>query len=131
MKTAIDDNFIKQVYKTSLSIWAFGVLVTWSIGGSYAAVGWTLGSMVSAGILRSLEWIVRRAFVPGAEDARSSLLKFSLIKLAIIAVVLSVVVLVGGRSFALVGGFCAGAVLTQGVIFLKAIGTMIFQRSNN
>ena len=131
MKKTIDDDFIKQVYKTSVYIWAFGVLVTWSIAGPLAAIGWTLGSALSVGILCSVEWIVKRAFVPEASDARGALAKFSLIKLLIIMAVLSIIILAGGRNFALVGGFCAGVVLTQGVIFLKTLGTLISQRSND
>lgn len=130
-RTEIDDNFIKRTYRTSGYVWAIGVLASWAIAGAYAAVGWTLGAAVSVGILRSLEWIVRRAFVPGASDARGDLARFSLVKLVVVAAVLAGIVLLGGRSFALVVAFCAGVVLTQAVIFLKVLGMLICQYSND
>ena len=38
------------------------------------------------------------------------------------------VVLVGGRSFAFVGAFCAGLLLTQAVIVAKVLGMLVAER---
>jgi len=127
----IDGAFIKRVYRTSAFVWAFGVPAAWCVAGPLAAIGWTLGSGVSFGILWSLEWIVRRVFVPGAVGARRDLARFSILKLVALAVVLIGVVGLGGRSFSLIVGFCAGVVLTQAVIFLKVVGKLICNYSND
>jgi len=126
----IDESFIGRVYGTSAIVWACGVAIAWGLGGTDAAAGWTLGSGLSLGTLRSLEWIVRRSFVPKSLNAQRSLAKFSLAKLAILALVLSGIVIVEGRSLALVLGLCAGVVLTQTIVVLKVLGMLINQRMN-
>ena len=131
MTREIDEAFIGRVYKTSAYVWAVVAIVSLIAWNWLAAVGWTVGSAVSFGILRSLDWIIRRTFVPGSTSAQSGLAKFSLIKLAVITIIIVVMVLLGGRSFALIVGFCAGVVLTQAVIFLKVLGMLICQHSND
>lgn len=128
MRTQIDEAFIGRVYKTSAYIWAFGLAVCLICGQYYAAIGWTIGAGVSVGIMRSLEWVVRRSFVPGNNGARAELAKVSIVKLLIIAAILSVIIIAGGRSFALVAGFCAGLILTQAVIVLKVLGMLVSGR---
>jgi hypothetical protein len=125
--TTLDDSFINRVYRTSAYLWAFGLLVCAPIGGLPAALGWTLGAAVSMGTLCSLEWIVRREFVPGKSAAGRSLARFSLVKLPIVALMLVGIVLVGGRSFEMIASFCAGVVLTQTVVFLKVMGMLANQ----
>ncbi|MCL5104733.1 MAG: hypothetical protein M1133_11560 [Armatimonadetes bacterium] len=130
MKTKIDKAFIKQVYRTSAFIWAFGVVVCLRLGRYDAAIGWTLGSAISMAVLRSLEVVVRASFVPGNERARGALAKFSIAKLLVVTVLLSGVVLLGGKNFTLIMGFVVGLVLTQAVIFLKVLGVLIIERLN-
>ncbi|MCE5322656.1 hypothetical protein LLG46_04985 [bacterium] len=141
----IDNAFIKRTYISSAYLWIFGVLVwlsLWHILTGYgirlnphwgwmAAIGWSLGSAVSIGTLWSLEWIVSRAFVPGNRHAKKSLVKFSILKLIVIILLMGLIVKLGGKSFALIGAFCAGVVLTQAVIFLKVIGKLICEHSND
>ncbi|MCE5314572.1 MAG: hypothetical protein ABFD49_08130 [Armatimonadota bacterium] len=141
----IDDAFIKRVYRSSAFLWAFGLLVLLGLWpyltakgvalspkwGWLAGLGWTLGSAVSVATLWSLEWIVRRAFVPGNIQAKRNLGRFSLVKLVVIAIVLAVIAKLGGKSFALISAFCAGVVLTQAVIFLKVLGMLICEHSND
>jgi hypothetical protein len=138
----IDDAFIKRVYRTSISMWGFGALVWlglwqvltargWTLSpnwGWMAALGWTLGSAMSVGLLWSLERIIRRAFVPGNTEAKRNLGRFSLVKLVVVAAILAIIVIFGGRSFALVGAFCAGVALTQAVMFFKVVGMLICER---
>jgi len=66
--------------------------------------------------------------VPGADKAKREFAKFSLLKLALIVMMLIGVVLVGGRSFAFVGAFCAGLLLAQAVIVAKALGMLFAER---
>ncbi|MHB9038294.1 MAG: hypothetical protein ACYC64_16695 [Armatimonadota bacterium] len=135
----IDDAFIKRVYRSSAFMWGFGTLVLLSLWqgltargvalssnwGWSAALGWTLGSAMSVGTLWSLEWIIRRTFVPGNVEAKRSVGRFSLVKLAVVVLVLAVIVKLGGKSFPLVAAFSAGIVLTQAVIFFKVLGVLI------
>ncbi|MEN6356340.1 MAG: hypothetical protein ABFD83_04565 [Armatimonadota bacterium] len=141
----IDNAFIKRTYISSAYLWAFGVLVWMSLWyiftsrglklsphwGLMAAIGWSLGSAVSMGTLWSLEWIVSRAFVPGNAQAKRNLVRFSILKLIVIILVLGLIVKLGGKSFALIGAFCAGVVLTQAVIFLKVLGKLICEHFND
>lgn len=109
-------------------MWLVGLLACLAMGWHYPAVGWTIGSAVSAGILKSLEITIRRHFVPDSAGAKWALAKMSLLKLVATLIVLSAVVLVGGRSGAFVVAFCAGVLLTQSVIVLKAIGMLAARR---
>lgn len=98
------------------------------MSGPYAAAGWTVGALVSTGILASLEWVIRRSFVPGATRARSTLAKFSLAKLPLVLLVLGLVVWLGRLSTAFLLAFCAGVLLTQTVITMKALGIALCER---
>jgi len=130
VKTTIDEGFIGRVYKSSAYLAAIGVGVCWMMGGPYAAAGWTVGALVSTGILASLEWVIRRSFVPGATRARSTLAKFSLAKLPLVLLVLGLVVWLGRLSTAFLVAFCAGVLLTQTVITMKALGIALCERLN-
>jgi hypothetical protein len=141
----IDEAFIRRVYVSSAYIWAFGVLVSlalWQIlisrgieisrnWGLMTALGWSMGLLMSVGTLWSLEWIVKRAFVPGNIGAKKNLIKFSLAKLVAIILFLALVIKLGGKSFSFIIAFCAGVVLTQAVIFLKVLGKLICEHFND
>ncbi len=75
-----------------------------------------------------MEWLVLRSFAPGVPDGRREFSRFHLARLPILLALIAGVVLIGGRSFAAVAAFCAGVVLTQSVIVLKALGLMILRR---
>ncbi len=124
----IDDGFLARVYRTSAVVGAIGLLACWSALGATAAAGWLLGALVSVGVVKSLEWIIKRSFVPGEEGARTALAKFSLVKLPVVMVVLGLVVWLGRSNFAFIGAFCAGLLLAQAVIVLKAVGFVISER---
>ena len=125
-----DEDFIRRVYKMSVVLWAFGVVACLCVSGLHAAVGWTLGAAASFAVLWSLEWIVRRCFVPGVRGAKRVFARFCIIKLMAVLLVLGVVVRLGAGSFALIVAFCAGLILTQAVIVLKTAGQVINQRLN-
>ena len=132
-KTEIDEAFVARVYRTSAVVWAFGALAFASAWNWQSALGWTIGSAVSFGVLWSLSWVIRRVMVPGVDprSAKTALLKFSLLQIPGIVAVMAGMVLLGGRSFPLILGFFFGVVLTQGVIFLKVIGILICERIND
>ena len=127
---AMDEGFLGRVYRTSAYVWAFVALLLLSLAGWPAAAGWTVGSALSLGVLRSLEVVIRRSFVPGVPNARGSLTKLSVVKLPLILLVLGLVVWLGRNSFAFIIAFCAGVVLTQTVIFLKVLGMLFVERLN-
>ena len=130
-KMEIDQAFFGRVYRTSAFLWALGVLVCFAAFGWKAAAGWTVGSAVSFGILRSLEWGIRRFFVPDNAGAQGQLAKLSIVKLFGLLAVLVVVVLLGGKSFAFIGAFCIGILLTQSVICFKVLGAAFIRQPAN
>lgn len=127
----IDEAFIKRVYRTSAYVWGFVALVLLSFGSWWGAAGWSLGAIVSAGVLWSLEWIVRRVFVPDNLRAKSALQRFTLIKIAAGLPILGIAVWASTHSVVFIFAFCAGVVLTQAVIFLKVVGMLICQHFND
>lgn len=131
VKTEIDEAFFGRVYRTSAFLWAFGVLVCLAKLGWKAAAGWTVGSALSFGILRSLDWGIRRFFVPDNPGAQGQLGKLSIVKLFVLLAVLVGVVLLGGKSFAFIGAFCIGILLTQAVICFKVLGMALIRHSAN
>lgn len=129
--TEIDEQFIRRVYSSSAYLWGFGLLVCWGFGSLSAAIGWTIGSALSLSILRSLDYGIRKYFVPGSIDAQKKLAKLSFVKFGTVLGVLALLVWLGGRNFALVGSFCTGLVLTQGVIVMKTLAIMLLERFKN
>jgi len=128
VKAEIDDGFIGRVYVSSAYLWAFVALAVFALWGIVAAAGWTIGCALSVGILRSLEWVVKRNFVPGADKAKQEFAKFSLVKLALVVIILIGVVLAGGSNFGFVAAFCAGLLLAQVVIVAKVLGMLVAER---
>lgn len=128
MIPTIDEGFIGRVYRTSAYVWLIGALAWWALLGVWAAAGWTVGSAVSVALVRSLEIVIRRYFVPGYTQARGALTRFSIIKLIAIAVVLTGVVWAGKYSVLFVVAFCVGALLAQSVIVLKVIAIYLHSR---
>lgn len=131
VKTEIDDAFIKRVYKTSAYVWGFVALVLLSFGQWWAIAGWSWGSILSAGTLWSLQYIIRRAFVPENIKAKTQLGKFSILKIAAVIPILLVAVWACKHSTAFIFAFFAGVLLTQTVIVLKVLGIAICQYSND
>lgn len=126
-----DDAFIRRTYKTSFFLLIFGIFVAWGLGGLAAIGGWILGGGTSIGTLRSFEWVVRRIFVPHPVDPKKNLLKFAAVKLPAVVLIVGFVVYMAKHHYlGFVAGFCFGVLLTQSVMFLKAVGTLINERLN-
>jgi hypothetical protein len=127
----IDEGFIARVYRTSAYVWAFGAMVAWSVAGPHAALGWTVGSAISVGVLAGIEWAVKRVIKPDNPRARKSFANVAMLHWPIIVAVLALAVWLSGRRAAYVIAFAAGLGLTQLVIALKAIGILIIERSKS
>lgn len=122
----IDEGFIQRTCRTTLVVWGVAVFACLVFQLWFAAVGFTIGTAVSLGVLIALNRIIRRTVVPGAKRVGITLAKFGAIKfLAIAAIVFGVVMT---RRFDIIVGFCAGIALTQVVMFLKVIGMALIER---
>jgi hypothetical protein len=124
----IDEGFVARVCRTSVVVWAFGALVAWCVAGPYAALGWTVGSGISVGVLAAIDWMVRRTMRPGDTRAGKKLMKAAALHWPIILVLLAGAVWLSGRRVAYVIAFVAGLGLAQAVIVLKAVGVLIVER---
>ena len=124
----VDQGFIGRVYRTSAYVWAFGLMVGWSTSGYAAALGWTLGSAVSVGLLRGIEWFIGRTVVPGNARAKRLLVVVALLHWPMLIAALAAGIWFGRGSFPYIVAFCAGLVLTQAVIVLKVVGMLVNQR---
>lgn len=126
----IDEGFITRVYRTSAYVWTFGALVAWSASGFWAALGWTVGSAVSVGVLAAIDWMVRRAARPGDSRAGRKLMKAVALHWPIILILLAAAVWLGVGRVSYMVAFAAGLCLAQAVIALKALGILIVSRVN-
>jgi len=126
-----DDGFLAGVYRTSGILWLIGVGVFAAFRSWSGVAGWTVGSAVSVGVVRSLEVVIRRSFVPGAAKPKRDLSRLSLAKLPVVILVLIGIVLLGGRDLALVGAFCAGVVLVQSAIVLNTLRSLVVGGPSN
>lgn len=130
MSNEIDEGFIRRVFITSGYVWAFGLLASWSMSGWRAAFGWTVGSALSVGLLRAIEWFVRSAIRPGHKAARKQLLIVAIIHWPALVAVLAGGLWLARGNFPYIVAFCAGLVLTQLIIVLKVVGMLVNQYLN-
>lgn len=130
MISTVDEGFIGRVYRTSVYVWAFGLMVSWSIAGAHAALGWTVGSAVSLGLLRGIEWFIRGTMRPGNERAGRAVVIVGLLHWPVLIGVLGVAIWLGRAHFLYIVAFCAGLALTGAVILLKVVGMLVNQRLN-
>ena len=130
MISTVDEGFIRRVYITSAYVWAFGALMSWARFGPWAALGWTVGSAISLGLLRVIEWFIRRTAMPGNDAAKRSFLIGALLHWPVLIALLAGGVWIGRGRFAYIVAFCAGLALTQAVIVLKVVGMLVNQRLN-
>lgn len=128
--TRIDEGFIARVYRMSAVVWAFGALAFWGSLGKYAAIGWTVGSAISVGLLRGIDWFIRRTVTPENDRARRSLPIAALLHWPVLIAALGAAVWFGRGHVSYIVAFCAGLVLTQAVIVLKVVGMLVNQRLN-
>lgn len=127
----IDEAFIKRVYIIGVYVWGIFSLVLLSLRFWWLTLGWTLGCLVSIALLWSIEFIVRRTFVPGNDRAAGQFGSFSLLKIFALLPILGLVAWLTRYGPAVIFGFCGGALLTQSVILVKVLVIMIRQRIND
>ena len=124
----IDNGLLTRAYRTSAVVWAIGSLAWWATMGLYAAVGWTAGAAVSLAVVRTLEIVIRRQFVPGNPRAGSALARLSVLKVLAALAILSLVVIAGRYGYEFIIAFCVGILLAQTVIILKVLGKALSSR---
>ena len=125
MISGIDEGFIRRVYITSSYVFAFGLLASWSIAGMYAAAGWVVGSVISVGLLRAIEWFIRGTVRPDNTRAGASITVAALVHWPVLIGVLGAGIWLGRDNFPYIIAFCTGLVLTQAVIVLKVVGMLV------
>lgn len=130
MNNAIDEGFIRRVYITSGYVWAFGLLASWSVSGWRAALGWTVGSGLSIGLLRAIEWFVRSAVRAGHKPVRKQLLIVAIIHWPVLVGVLAGGLWLARGDFPYIVAYCVGLALTQLIIVLKVVGMLVNQYLN-
>lgn len=126
MNNQLDIGFIKRVYRTSAWVWLFSLLL--SLGGKnlHAAIGITVGYVISVGSLMLLERIVTTLFTP--EESKTGrrptiwLMVAAVIKYAIIGVLLWASL---KSNLASPAGIAIGVGIPYVVIALKALGMAI------
>jgi hypothetical protein len=122
----MDAGFIKRVYKTSVAVWLFTLLMCGVYNSVPMAIGVTVGFGISLCSLMLLERLVMRLFVPQMagkpKKALRRLLVVAMLKYGVIGIVLWV-------SLSLIGanpiGLIIGIGIPSAVIFLKALGKVI------
>lgn len=126
----IDDGFVGRVYKTSAWTWAFGAMVALSLGGWHTALGWSIGSAISIGLLAAIDWVVRRSVRPDNIRAKKVLTNAAILHWPIIVAVLAFGIWISAKSILYIIAFAAGLGLVQAVIVLKAISIFIIEQIN-
>ena len=126
----IDEGFIARVLRTSVAVWGFGAIAFWGTLRWPAALGWTVGSAVSMGLLVAIRWAVMRAVTPDNPRAKRMLVVTALVHWPVLIGVLAAAVWLSRGRFSYIVAFCAGLILTQAVIVLKVVGMLVNQRLN-
>ena len=120
----MDAGFLKRVYRLSVAVWLFALLICWALGSLATAAGVTIGFGVSLGSLIVLERATRALFVTEGTKRRKlrRLLGVALAKYAMIALILWAAFRSGWVNPV---GLAIGIGIPQGVMFLKALGTAL------
>ena len=127
MPLGIDEYFLRRVYRTAIPLALFAAFGIWIYGGGGAALSFLIGSGVSLGLLRMLEYAVRRYLVLGRSRARPMLLIVMLVKVPALGVLFYF--LLSAEWLNLIG-LVVGLGLAQLIIVLKAVGIAVFSGSN-
>ena len=121
----MDEQFVRKVYRSIALAWM--IAMTWALAlqKPWIALSITLGMALGTGVLASYEWIIRKAFVPGAAKPGRALLKVGLIKLPLIGAMLYGLVRWDSISLP---AFCGGILLVHLAIFAKVAGIRMVER---
>ena len=123
----MNEHFISKIYRSTVLAWALAMLWALVLGKPWIALSITLGTMVGTALLLTLDYTVRRAFVPEAKSPRRSLLIVALVKYPLIGLLLYVLVRWNRVS---IPAFCGGIVLVHFAILAKLAGVRIKEKQN-
>lgn len=126
MNKQLDIGFIKRVYRMSIIFWLVSLLFCWGLKSWQAAVGVTVGFVISVGSLMILERVVTTLFTPeqvsGGGKPVKRLMIVALLKYFVIGVLLWVSL---AGKYADPIGIAVGVSLPYIVIMLKTLGMAI------
>jgi hypothetical protein len=121
-----ETNLITKSYRSAAIAWVVAMIWCIALMKPWIGLSITLGTLLMTAVLISYDYVVRRAFVPGAAGANRALLKLALIKYPVIGLMLYLLVH-WGRFNAL--AFCGGIVLVHFAIVCKVIGINMVERA--
>ncbi len=116
---------ISKVYRSIAIMWVTAMVWAIGLGKPWIALSITLGMVLGTAILASFDWIVHKAFVPGAKSPGRALLKFSLLKYPLFCAALFWLVRWNKVSIL---AFCGGIVLVHLAIIAKMMGIRLVER---
>jgi hypothetical protein len=119
----VDIAFIKRVYRTSIAVWIFALVMCGALQKTSVAVGITIGFGLALGSLMLMERVVTGLFTPAMTSERRRSFR-TFFAIAFVKYAVFGVVLWGSLKFSWVSpvGIAIGIGLPQAVIFLKALG---------
>ncbi len=126
MTSTSDGGFLSRVYRTSLLVWLLGSVAALGLWSWRAALGWTIGSLISGGVVRGVEVAVRGAIVPGNVDGKRILARFTFFKMIAVCAAIILVILAAGSDAQIIIGMCVGLLMVQAVML--AVGIRILLR---
>ena len=121
----MDDDFIHKAYRSVLLTWALAMAWTLALQKPWIALSITLGTAVGTAVLASFEYMVRKAFVPGAAKPGRALVKLALLKYPLLGAILYLT-LRWNKINPL--AFCGGIVLVHFAILAKLAGIRLVER---
>ena len=121
----MDEQFIKKAYRSIALTWL--IAATWALvlQRPWIALSITFGMLLGTAVLVTYDWVVRKAFVPGAAKPHRALLKLGLVKYPLIGVMLYG--LVRWDKINLLA-FCGGIALVHFAMFAKLAGMKMVER---
>lgn len=127
MSSEIDEGFVKRVFRTSLWVGGFLGLLLLVGRGTAEGISFCVGAVMSLGLLRALEYTIRRFLVPGKPKASRALLAVVHTKYLLVAICFYFLV---QSSWLRPGWLAVGIGLVQAVIVLKALGILLVNWMN-
>jgi hypothetical protein len=129
IKGALEEQFgegyFGRVYRTSIGVFLVVAAMLSGCGGLPAVVGFAYGAALSLASLRLIEMGVRYLLHPGMSLNRARISMLMVLKLPVLALVLSGAAWLVTHHLANVFALVGGLALTQAVIVLKTVGASL------
>jgi hypothetical protein len=109
-------------------VWLVGCVGSMGLWSWRAALGWSIGSLISGGVVRGVEVAVRGAISPGSLDGKRVLARFTFVKMVAVCAAIVLVILTAGSDAQIIIGMCVGLLLVQAVML--ALGIRILLRGD-